>query len=131
MLFVAAVVVAAALIVQNPATVTVHAFNQSWNVDMRWLFVAGLALTAIALLGLGMMRLGDARYARLRRERRALKSENKRLTRAAEAEPGAASTPPRRRWRSGQQPVSTAPSSPRRSLRDRLVPRKQPVAHGE
>jgi hypothetical protein len=34
-LLAAAIVIAAALIVQNPATVTVHTFNQSWNVHMR------------------------------------------------------------------------------------------------
>ncbi|HEY7047965.1 MAG TPA: LapA family protein [Jatrophihabitantaceae bacterium] len=78
-LLAAAAAVAIALIVQNPATVTVHAFKWSWDVDMRWLIVAGLALTAIGLLGLAMMRLGGAHYARLRRERKALAYENKRL----------------------------------------------------
>lgn len=97
-LFAAAVVIAAALIVQNPATVTVHAFNQSWNVDMRWLLVAGLVLTAIGLLGLGVMRLGSASYMRLRGERRALVAENKRLAKRAAAR-----------------------SSDRRGIRDRLV----------
>src|SRR5262249_1379973 len=77
-LFAAAIVIAVALIAQNPATVTVHAFDATWNVDMRWLLVAGLALTAIGLLGLSMMRLGSARYMRLRGERRALAAENKR-----------------------------------------------------
>jgi hypothetical protein len=93
-LFAAAVAIAAALIVQNPATVTVHAFNGSWNVDMRWLLVAGLALTAIGLIGLGMMRLGSASTMRLRGERRVLAAENRRLTRQArrrESVPAAAS----------------------------------------
>jgi hypothetical protein len=34
-LFAAVVVLAVALIVQNPATVPVRAFSQAWNVDMR------------------------------------------------------------------------------------------------
>ena len=80
---VAAVVVAIALIVQNPGMVTVHAFSWSWHVDIRWLVVAGLALTAIGLVGLAMMRVGGARYARLRRDRKLLAAENKRLTREA------------------------------------------------
>jgi len=57
LLFAAAVVLTVALTVRNPATVTVHLFNQYRNVEMRWLFVAGLALTATGLLGLAMMRL--------------------------------------------------------------------------
>jgi hypothetical protein len=114
-LFAAAVAIAAALIVQNPATVTVHAFNQSWNVDMRWLFVAGLALTAIGLLGLGMMRLGDARYKRLRGERRVLAAENKRLAkRPVAAEPAGRDT----------APPPAAPASERRGLRQRLLARR-------
>lgn len=107
--FVAAVVLAAALIVQNPATVTVHAFNQSWTVDMRWLVVAGLALTAIGLLGLGMMRLGGARYTRLSGERRALAAENKRLAKRA---------------------APVAPSSNRHGFRDRLTAARHRLARG-
>jgi|307.fasta_scaffold84637_1 hypothetical protein len=78
-LFAAAAVLAVALIVQNPATVTLHVFNQYRHVEMRWLFVAGLAVTAIGLLGLGMMRLVVARVERLRGERWALTIQNKRL----------------------------------------------------
>ncbi len=85
-LFAAAAVVAGALIVQNPGTVTVHAFTWSWDVDMRWLVVAGLGLAAIGLLGLAMMGAGSARHARLRRERRALAAENRRLADRASAE---------------------------------------------
>jgi uncharacterized integral membrane protein len=92
-LLAAAAVVAVALIVQNPATVTVHAFKWSWDVDVRWLVVAGLALTAIGLLGLAMMRLGGARHTRLRRERKALAFENKRLVAEQAASAQAATTP--------------------------------------
>ena len=87
-LLAAAAVVAVALVIQNPATVTVHAFNGSWDVDMRWLFVAGLALTAIGLLGLAMMRTGGAHYLRLRRDRKLLAAENQRLIERAGANHG-------------------------------------------
>ena len=85
-LLVAAAVVAIALVVQNPSTVTVHAFKWSWDVDMRWLVVAGLALTAIGLFGLAMMRIGGSHYLRLRSERKVLAAENKRLSERAEAD---------------------------------------------
>lgn len=122
--FVAAVVIAAALIVQNPATVTVHAFNQSWNVDMRWLVVAGLALTAIGLLGLGMMRLGSVRYVRLSGERRKLAAENKRLAKRAAAADTAPVPQPR-------ESVADARSSDRRGFRERLVSRRDRTAGAE
>jgi hypothetical protein len=119
-LLVASVVVAVALIVQNPATVTVHAFNQSWNVDMRWMLVAGLALTAIGLLGFSMMRLGTAHYLRLSGERRSLAAENRRLHKRA----AAADTAPR-----------TAPSAQsaadRRSMRERLAATRLRLARPE
>lgn len=108
-LLAAAAVIAVALVIQNPATVTVHAFTWSWDVDMRWLFVAGLALTAIGLLGLAMMRLGSARYVRLRRERRALAVENERLmkrTGADERRPVHSEHMPARR------PVAGPPAQP-------------------
>jgi hypothetical protein len=79
-------VVAVALVVQNPGTVTVHAFKWSWDVDMRWLIVAGLVLSAIGLLGLVMMRVGDSYHQLLRGERSALAAENKRLAKRAGAD---------------------------------------------
>jgi len=85
-LLVAAAVVAIALVVQNPSTVTVHAFTWSWDVDLRWLVVAGLALTAIGLFGLAMMRIGGSHYLRLRSERKVLAAENKRLSERAAAD---------------------------------------------
>jgi uncharacterized membrane protein YciS (DUF1049 family) len=126
-LFAAAIVIAATLIVQNPAVVTVHAFNQSWDVHLRWLLVAGLALTAIGLLGLGMMRLGSARYLRLSGERRKLAAENKRLAKraaAADSAPQAAS--------GGQpgEPVPAARARERRGFRERLAATRHRPARG-
>jgi uncharacterized integral membrane protein len=121
-LLAAAAVVAVALIIQNPGPVTVHAFTWSWNVDMRWLFVAGLALTAIGLFGLAMMRMGSARYLRLRRDRKVLAAENERLVKRAGAvdeRPAHARLPRRARAaartpvepRPAAQPTATAPSA--------------------
>jgi hypothetical protein len=125
-LFAATVVIAAALIVQNPATVTVHAFTQLWNVDLRWVVVAGLALTAIGLFGLGMMRRGSARHLRLRGERRALMAENKRLVKrtAATAPAGAErdTTPRTAPAAKPREPVPAASSSDRPGFLERLVP---------
>jgi uncharacterized membrane protein YciS (DUF1049 family) len=128
----AVVVIAVALVVQNPATVSVHAFNQSWNVDMRWLVVAGLALTAVGLLGLGVMRLGGARYLRLRGARRVLTAENKRLTkRVAAAAPvgiGPDTAPRTAPVVQPGEPVGAAASSHRHGFRDRLAAmRHRPV----
>jgi hypothetical protein len=89
-LLAAAAVVAVALVVQNPGTVTVHAFKWSWDVDMRWLIVAGLALSAIGLLGVAMMRIGDSYNQLLRGERAVLAAENRRLAKRA----GAGNRPP-------------------------------------
>jgi uncharacterized integral membrane protein len=85
-LLAAAAVLAVALIVQNSSTVTVHAFKWSWDVEMRWLIVAGLALSVIGLLGVAMMRIGDSYNQLLRGERSALAAENKRLAKRAGAD---------------------------------------------
>ncbi|HEY3715500.1 MAG TPA: LapA family protein [Jatrophihabitantaceae bacterium] len=115
-LLVAAAVVAIALVVQNPSTVTVHAFTWSWDIDMRWLVVAGLALTAIGLFGLAMMRIGGAHYLRLRSERKVLAAENKRLSERAAADNrtrGGYQTAPRTGAVSAPAPVApTAPPAP-------------------
>jgi uncharacterized membrane protein YciS (DUF1049 family) len=126
-LFAAAIVIAATLIVQNPAMVTVHAFNQSWNVHLRWLLVAGLALTAIGLLGLGMMRLGSARYLRLSGERRKLAAENKRLAKRAAA---ADSAPRSASVAQPREPVPAAGASERRGFRERLAATRHRLARG-
>jgi hypothetical protein len=95
--------------------VTVHVFNQSWSVDMRWLLIAGLVLTAVGLFGLSMMRLGSARYMRLAGERRALAAENKRLTKRAAAADKAPRTAP------AAQPRASVPSSERPGFREKLA----------
>jgi hypothetical protein len=124
-LFAAVVVLAVALIVQNPATVPVRAFSQAWNVDMRWLVVAGLALTAIGLFGLGMMRRGSARQLRLRGERRALMAENKRLTngrlRLCQSAPRLTLRPRTASVAPHRESVPSASSSDRGGFRERLV----------
>lgn len=128
-IFAAAAVLAVVLIVQNPATVTVHIFNRYEDVEMRWLFVAGLALTAIALLGLGMMRLVVARVQRLRGERWALAVENRRLARRAAA--GARTGVDRDTAPREPYPIQAARSaSARRTVRERLIATRHRGATG-
>jgi len=81
-LLVAAAVVAIALVVQNPSTVTVHAFTWSWDVDLRWL-VRRARTHRNRPVRLAMMRIGGSHYLRLRSERKVLAAENKRLSERA------------------------------------------------
>jgi hypothetical protein len=101
-LFAAAVAAAIIGIVQNRnLVVDVHALGQTWSVHVYWVLVAGLVIAVVGLLGLAIMNGGAARARRLRRERRALARENKRLGRLAAdnrtdlgAEQTAANAPP-------------------------------------
>jgi len=81
-LLLVAVAVAAAviLIVQNAHTITVHVFNSDYSVSAYWLALAGLAIMAVLALGLWAIRAGMAHRWRLRRERRELVKENRRLS---------------------------------------------------
>jgi hypothetical protein len=125
---VAAVVVAIALIAQNPGMVTVHAFNWSRNVEMRWLVVAGLALTAITLLGLAMMRVGGSRHARLRRDRKVLAAENKRLTREARTPDGpAVAAEPRSPAPGSMTPTAFSATAPRRTSASTATEQRSPT----
>jgi uncharacterized integral membrane protein len=130
-------VVAVALVIQNPATVTVHAFKWSWDVDMRWLFVAGLALTAIGLLGLAMMRIGGAHYLQLRRDRKVLAAENQRLIERAGASNARRGAPAESRVPAESRapvesrapmPVAPMPAAPTRSGPTPAAPMERPAA---
>ncbi len=74
-----AVVVAVELILANRAEISVTMWNQTWHLDKFWLAVAGAAILLVGLLGLALMRAGAARSWRIRRERRELAAENRRL----------------------------------------------------
>jgi hypothetical protein len=82
-----AVAAVAVLVVQNRNdVVNVHALGQTWSVHLYWLLVLGLIIAAVALIGLSMMKAGGARARRLRRERKSLSIENKRLSQRLEAD---------------------------------------------
>ena len=83
-LFAAAVATAIIGIVQNRhLVIDVHALGQTWTVHAYWVLVAGLIVAVVGLLGLAIMNRGAERSRRLRRERRALARENKRLSKLA------------------------------------------------
>jgi uncharacterized integral membrane protein len=92
-LIAAAVAAAVILIVQNQGAINVHALGGSWHVDAYWLLVAGLVILAAAILGLAIAQTGTARAWRLRRERRELARENRRLSAQVDTSTGAVSPP--------------------------------------
>ena len=96
-----AVAVAAAivLVVQNPHTVVqLHGLGQTWTLHLYWVLLIGLVIGAVAALGLALMRYGTTHSWRIRRERRALAAENRRLTGLVaedrDTSAGVGSTPP-------------------------------------
>jgi uncharacterized membrane protein YciS (DUF1049 family) len=85
LLIAAAVAAAIILVVQNDGTIAVHVFDSDYNVAAYWLAIAGLAIMAVLALGLWAIRVGTAHRMRLRRERRELMRENRRLSEHAAA----------------------------------------------
>jgi uncharacterized integral membrane protein len=92
-LIAAAVAAAVILIVQNRGAINVHALGGSWHVDAYWLLVAGLVILAVAILGLVIIQTATAHVWRLRRERRELARENRRLSAQVDASTGSVSPP--------------------------------------
>ncbi|MDQ1738785.1 MAG: hypothetical protein QOE53_437 [Pseudonocardiales bacterium] len=93
LLIAAAVAAAIILVVQNDGTIAVHVFDNDYNVAAYWLAIAGLAIMAVLALGLWTIRAGAAHRLRLRRERRELVRENRRLSERA-GTVGQTGTPP-------------------------------------
>jgi uncharacterized membrane protein YciS (DUF1049 family) len=85
LLIAAAVAAAIILVVQNDNTIAVHVFDKDYDVAAYWLAIAGLAIMAVLALGLWAIRVGMAHRLRLRRERRELVRENRRLSERAAA----------------------------------------------
>jgi hypothetical protein len=84
-LFAAAVAAAVIGIVQNRhLVIDVHALGHTWTVHAYWVLVAGVIVAVVGLLGLAIINSGAERSRRLRRERRALARENKRLSKLPE-----------------------------------------------
>ena len=83
-LFAAAAAAALIGIVQNRNhVIDVHALGQTWTMHAYWVLVAGLVIAVVGLLGLAIINRGAERSRRLRRERRALARENRRLSKLA------------------------------------------------
>jgi hypothetical protein len=83
-LFAAAVAAAIIGIVQTRhLVIDVHALGQTWTVHAYWVLVAGLIVAGVGLLGLAVINRGAERSRRLRRERRALATENRGLSKLA------------------------------------------------
>ena len=83
-LFAAAAAAAIIGIVQNRNhVIDVHALGQTWTMHAYWVLVAGLIVAVVGLLGLSIINRGAERSRRLRRERRALARENRRLSKLA------------------------------------------------
>lgn len=85
LLIAAAVAAAIILVVQNDNTIAVHVFERDYDIAAYWLAIAGLAIMAVLALGLWAVRAGAAHRMRLRRERRELVRENRRLSERAAA----------------------------------------------
>ena len=92
-LIAAAVAAAVILTVQNQRAINVHALGGSWRVDAYWLLVAGFVILAVAILGLVIAKTAAARVWRLRRERRELARENRRLSAQVDTSTGSVSPP--------------------------------------
>ncbi|PZS20321.1 MAG: hypothetical protein DLM57_01860 [Pseudonocardiales bacterium] len=108
LLLAAAVVVAVELVLANHAhdsEINVHMWRWTWHFDALWLAVLGAAILVVAVLGLAMMRAGGRRARRLRRERRELAAENRRLAERADVAESAVPGP-------GYGPVDVAEPGP-------------------
>lgn len=81
LLFAAAVVVAAVLVLQNQGgtPVQVHALGHTWMLHQYWILTAGAILAFTAVIGVKLMCAGAACTRRLRHERDELLAENNRL----------------------------------------------------
>ena len=63
--FLAAAIVGVALISQNTADITIHAFKWTWTMSPYWLVVAGLVIAVVAIIGVVMMVIGAGHRRRL------------------------------------------------------------------
>lgn len=101
----AAAVAAVELVLANHGTIDVHMWRWTWQIDAFWLVVAGAAILLVALLGLGLLKASGKRSRRVRRERKDLTAENRRLAQRADVAQTTTSAPAAR-------PVATQPQSP-------------------
>lgn len=67
------------LVGANTGEVDVSALGGTWTVQLYWLVIAGVVLTAAAMVGILLIVLGGARARRQRTRHRDLERENRRL----------------------------------------------------
>jgi uncharacterized integral membrane protein len=90
-----AVAAVCVLIGQNTDQVEVHALGGTWTVEMYWLVVAGVVLTAAAMIGILLIVVGGSRARKHRNRRRDLERENRRLASQVGTAPSDTSSAPR------------------------------------
>lgn len=84
LLLAAAVVVGIEVIIANTGPLTMHLWGWTWTWDAFWLAVGGAVILLVGIVGLACIQAGALRSRRLRRERRALADENRRLAARAD-----------------------------------------------
>lgn len=89
LLLAAAVVVGIEVIIANTGPLTMHLWGWTWTWDTFWLAVGGAVILLVGLIGLACIQAGAVRSRRLRRERRALADENRRLAARADRDAAA------------------------------------------
>jgi hypothetical protein len=108
LLLAAAAVAAVELVIANDEHQTVfHMWRWTWQIDAFWLAVVGAAVLFVALLGLGMLKASGGRTRRLRRERRDLASENRRLSERADVAESTPAVPAEGYARQGEPAAGT------------------------
>lgn len=80
------------LIGANTGDVDVSALGGTWTVEMYWLVIAGIVLTAAAIVGILLIVVGGSRARKQRNRRRDLERENKRLASQVGTTPADTST---------------------------------------
>ena len=118
LLFLAAACVAAVeLVIANDTQVTFSMWNQDWRIESYWVAAIGAAILLAAVLGLWMLSMSAGRHRRLRRERKDLAAENRRLTERVRKTPAPADTAATTRNgvpanRPGYPPATDYPAAP-------------------
>lgn len=111
LLLAAACVAAVELIIANHAQISFTMWNQHWHIAGYWLAVMGAAIVVAGLMGLWLMSGAAARHRRIRRERKELAAENKRLAERVPATPAPRAAVPTNRA-GNYPPASEYPPAP-------------------
>ena len=106
-----AVAAVCVLIGANTGEVDVSALGGTWTVQLYWLVIAGVVLTAAAMLGILLIVLGGARARRQRARRRDLERENRRLASQVGETPVASGSTAKRPVEGDTRHVQPAPDA--------------------